>query len=283
MAVDLSSPAIRWLPLVEFAWGPSERDKARYVRSEQNVIVASRVYTADPRISWKFRQPRHGGTRDSVLRLTMHKDTEPLVFMQTERFSPVEVTVSETRADDLTQTRCVFVGIIGRTILRAGGKSDLMEADIHSRKQRMKDVPLGVVATDRCAWTFRDFTCLFSPTQFVDTTPRVTLIDNNFIELDSLVNNSQVGGGNGLYTRGFVERRRLRIMIRNHIVSSNPPRLNLVHAAPTIWQDQIVTVSAGCDKTIPDCEFYGRQESFGGFGLRMPKHMPIIEDESTCA
>lgn len=276
MPIDLAQPALGYVLAVELSWD-SALQVRRYCRADHDLTIAANLYTAVPAIEFSH-DPQHGGARDAGAELVMPVGTDPLDKMIVSPFAEVKVTVQEVDIDDLGNPRCVYVGTIAKTTARFRGKADLVSAKLEGVKASMADVSLGIKATDRCPWIFGDKNCLFN-LPGATTTATVDLIAGETITLDVLANDD-AGGGNGRYTRGYVEFEGLRLLIRQHLIGLR--QLRLAEAPPQqtnyTWLNKVVTIAPGCNKNIPDCVFWGQQGQFAGVGRVMPAYNPIIED-----
>lgn len=300
MPTQLEKAAARWAPAVKFTYNNGATVQ-RYIRTE----IAAGLYDVDgtgaaiwlgePRMTWRMKKEIHGGTRDTPFEVEMPRESlggfvyEPLASMISDVHSPVTVHIYEVNFEATgTIGRCVFVGMISRTVWRPLGKSDIIKAEIVGRKARLKDVPLGIVATDRCAWTFGDITCEKN-LGAIDDNATIDSVDGTNLWVNGLANKNDSGGGNGWYTRGYVEYQGLRIMIRSHVenAGADPTKLRMAIRPPASWEvspGPTVLVVPGCDKSVDDCLHWdgeaggGVEQNFGGFGRKMPKYHPVIED-----
>lgn len=276
MPIDLDQSSFGYLIAVEFNWWTQTR---RYCRADHNLTIGGSSFIAVPQLDFSHEQ-MHGGAIDVKAQLSMPIDIIPLLHMITAPHAPVTVTVYEVDIDNPVNPRCVYVGKIASTIARYRGKTELVLARLEGIRKEFEDVSLGIKVTDRCPWLFGDLSCGFD---LPAVTTSATIIDivGDRIELDSL-SNDVVGGGNGYYTRGNVEFEGLRMMIRQHQIGAR--RLRLAEAPPQqegyTWLDQVITIRPGCDKSIPTCQFFGRESSFGAVGLKMVPYNPIIEGSS---
>lgn len=296
MPTQLEKAVARWAPAIKFSWNGGST-LSRYIRTESDftgdIDGSSQLWTSEPRLTWRMKKDVHGGTRDTPFEIEMPRQTLsgvnylPLANMISDVHSPVTVTIYEANFEVAAGSigRCVFVGIISKTIWRPLGKSDIIKAEIVGRKARLHDVPLGIIATDRCTWTFGDITCEKVLTS-IDDIATVDSISGTNLFVNGLANKNNSAGGNGYYTRGYVLFEDLRIMIRSHIenAGADPTKLRMAIRPPSSWDGQLVLVVPGCGKSVGDCQFWNGQpggtvvENFGGFGRLMPKYHPLVED-----
>lgn len=275
--IDLTKPAIGFAPCIVVQWHDQVR---RYVRALESLTIDGDAYTAVPSLDFEF-PTIDGGVVDRPVTLVVPDDLDPFDKMAFSTYAEVEVSILEADFSDLDASpRVAFVGHVGSTNLHYRGKSRLMSMQLLGRKHFLKDVSLGIKATDRCPLFYGDHVCGATVTTVSAT---ISTINGTVVNFSSLPSDSVKGSwANGRYTRGFVEKDGLRILIRRHSVGNK--RFTLAKAPPQMsgytWEGATVTVYEGCDKGIDACEAHGRQSRFLGVGRRMPKHNPIIENAS---
>lgn len=271
--IDLSKSVLGFVPCVEFRWGSQVR---RYCRADIDHTFDGNVYTAVPAIDIEM-QMQDGGTEAKPFFLILPLDIDPIDLMIAGTFAELEVTILEgdfTAPGDTL--RPALLGIVRRTKARFRGKTQTVRVECVGRKFFLKDVSLGVKTTDRCPWFYGDHVCEASVETHVGT---VASISGTELIMDTLANDDSAWG-QGRYTRGFVQDADgLNILIRFHTAGAKT--FTMAKAPPQspgfTWVGATVTVFAGCDKSIAACEFWGRQERFGGLGLLMPKYNPMLE------
>lgn len=279
--IDHSKPVLGFVPCIEIRWFNQVR---RYCRADAAHTFPDHLGGSDveylpvPAMDIEF-QNQDGGVDSRPIFVTVPSDLDPIDKMSTQTFAETEITVLEGDFTAPTDTpRVAFVGIVSKTRAHFRGKSKLIKVDVIGRKAFWKDVSLGIKATDRCPWFFGDHVCGFNLATETITETVDTVIGTELILL-SLANDDS-GGGNGRYTRGYVEFEGLRILVRSHDIGNK--RLIMAKSPPQIpgytWAGQLVTIVAGCDKSIEACEFWGRQAFFGGIGRQMPSYNPLLED-----
>lgn len=275
---DYATTSIGFMPLLQLRWhtGTGSFIK-RYCRADQDLEIPTGsgiMYTALPAMDIEIR-PQTGGIEDEPALVTVPLDTEPLASMIIEPHAEVEVVILEADFADLAPNPTSrFIGRIGKTIARRHGRTRLIQFECWGRKAFLDQLSLGIKTTDRCPLIFGDMTCQ-AVVGFEDV--EVMSVSRRSLYFVSLPNDD-IGGGNGRYTRGHVTFQGLSIGILRHRVGE--ARVVLMKNPPGGWLGQTVRIFEGCDKTIPDCTFYGREESFLGIGLAMPKYQPILEDGS---
>lgn len=140
------------------------------------------------------------------------------------------------------------------------------------------DLPLGLVCGDQCAWPFGEpRTCK------IDTAPlkNAATVANVAVGIDLTINGATVPGSSpqrdNYYRGGYVERNGLRILIRDWIYTS-PTIFRLSQKPPAEWQNHVVTLTPGCDKSRASCrDRWSNEVNFGGFGFAMPSYDPNLD------
>lgn len=273
--IDYAKPAFGFVPLLAAEW---DGGAAYYARQRESITIADQVYEAMPEMELEFPSIS-GGLDDNPVRLTVPDSAHPFDKMIVSAFPEVKIRVLEGDYENPNDEPLIqWTGIIQKTLARYKGKTRLMQLTVVGRKFFLRDVSLGLKATDRCPWFFGDRNC---QAEVASTPASVSALDGTKINFWSLPNDTAKGGWTqGRYTRGFVEKDGLRILIREHRIGS--AEFILAKAPPQssgwTWEGELVTVYEGCDKSIAACEAHGQQLRFGGIGINMPKHNPIIED-----
>lgn len=274
------SPTVRFKPAVEFSWHTGVAPfLTRYIRADQDYELpdgSGQFWTAVPELELEI-ESQHGGVKDAGGTLDIPIDKEPIASMIVNRHAPVTAKYYEIDLSDVVASPVLrWTGTIAVTKARHRGRAGMVRVELSGTKEEFTGISLGLKTTDRCPALFGQGFCRATVGSTVST---ITSISGNgrTLNLDSLANDD-AGGGNGRYTRGFVEREGLAILILKQVVGS--AQLRLSKAPPPDWDGQQITVREGCDKTIPDCEFYGQQSNFLGIGRRMMKYNPLFEDGS---
>lgn len=271
--IDLSKSVMGFVPCVEFRWGSQVR---RYCRADIDHTFDGETYTAVPAMDIEM-QMQDGGTEAKPFFIIVPLDVDPIDKMIAGTFAEVEVTVKEADFTAVGDSmRIAIIGVIRKTKARFRGKTQTVRVECVGRKFFLKEVSLGIKTTDRCPWFFGDHVCGAAVVTHVGTVASIT---GTSLTMDTLAGDD-LAWGQGRYTRGFVQDADgLSILIRFHhagtrtfTLSKAPPQ-----ATNFTWVNSTVTVFAGCDKTIEACEFWNREERFGGLGLLMPKYNPMIE------
>lgn len=274
-SINHSKPALGFVPLLAVSW---EGGTAHYARQREPITIDGQLYAAMPEMELEFPSIS-GGLEDNPVKLTVPDAAHPFDKMIVSAFPEVEIRVLEGDYEDTdAEPQIQWVGIIQKTLARYKGKTRLMQLTVVGRKFFLKDVSLGLKATDRCPWFFGDRNC---GATVASVSATVSTISGTTVNFSSLPQDSVKGSWDqGRYTRGYVEKDGLRILIREHRVGSAQFILSKAPPQSTgwTWEGATVTVHEGCDKTIPACEAHGQQLRYAGIGIRMPKHNPIIED-----
>lgn len=273
--IDLSKSVLGFVPCIELQWGTA--NVRRYCRAAADHVFDGETYTAVPALDIEY-QMQDGGTKAKPILLSVPIDLDPFDKLISQTFAPIEVTLLEADfADPSAVPRTAFVGQLYKTIAHYQGKSQLVRMEVFGHRFFLTDVSLGIKCTDRCPWFFGDHVC---GATVANTDSEVESITGTELICTSLANDVAGAGGNGYYTRGYVEFDGLRIMVRKHYPGDR--KLVMAKAPPQIsghtWVGETVTVYAGCDKTIASCTGWGRQARFGGYGLQMPPYNPLIQD-----
>lgn len=142
------------------------------------------------------------------------------------------------------------------------------------------DVPLGIPATTRCAWTLGDKTCGVDVASAAETAT-VLAIGRKSIQLSDPADFSVVTSkpDRRYWHRGYFERGGLRVGIRDwDELGTSKWIFSLVNDAPPEWVGEEVTIYPGCDKLPTTCDTrWSNLEQFGGFGIAIPAHHPVTE------
>lgn len=141
-------------------------------------------------------------------------------------------------------------------------------------------VPLGIAATPRCAWTLGDKSCGID-LEAEHETGTVSAIGRKSLTLTDPADFAVVTSkpDNRYWHRGYFERGGLRVGIRDWSeISSDKWTFALITDPPAEWLNQTVTLVPGCDKTPDICDTrWSNLEQFGGFGIAIPNHHPVVE------
>lgn len=286
--IDHDKSQLGFMPMLRITWGINEfSEVARYVRADEDqslydaVTDQAETWIAVPEMDIEF-ETQDGGTQAKPVRITVPVTTYPINQMIAETFGPTEIAILEGDFTDLTaEPRLAYIGQIAKTKARFKGKSQLVEVELQGRKLFMKDVSLGIKATDRCPWFFGDHICGFA---LAANSCTVTSLAGTKMTVSSLFDGGlpPYEGVAGIFTRGFVEHRGLRILIRQQNQSQGSTDMILAKAAPqsgaNTWLNQVINAYKGCDKSVAACVYWGREASFGGIGLLMPKYDPFRQN-----
>lgn len=274
--IDLSKSVLGFVPCVEFRWGATQ--VRRYCRADIDHVFGGETYIAVPEMDFEM-QMQDGGTEAKPFFVILPLDIDPVDKMIASTFAEVEVTILEadfTAVGDSPRT--VLVGSIRKTKARFRGKTQTVRLECVGRKFFLKDVSLGVKTTDRCPWFFGDHVCESLAPTFPSVGVVASVVGTTLVMVS--LDNDDEGWGQGRYTRGFVtDANGLSILIRFHVAGARS--FTMAKSPPQVpgfdWTDQTVSVIPGCDKTVDACIFWNREERFGGLGLLMPTHNPMME------
>jgi hypothetical protein len=265
---------------VEFRWGSCFAHALRITDFTRPVTINGHGYDCMPNLEVKI--PVNSGTlEDKVASVGVplsEDDTHLSVRASNgEPHSPIYCIVWEVveRVDlgsgiDANLLK-LFSGKVETVLRNFQGNERTVVFNVKSLKARL-NVPLGLVATNQCAWTFGDRGCAVDAVALRETGTLVSISGKDVV-ISGL--SAQV---DKYWHRGFVEIDGLRITIRDWDEAAGTT-FKLVRQPPTHWVGQPVVVTPGCDKTIETCrDRWDNEERFGGFGYGIPAYMPIYED-----
>ena len=265
--LDKSTKDVFWL--LEFLFDNEERS-LRITNDNDNHSGPNGTYSAAPDIDIKL-PGASGFFEEDPLEIKVPKDLAPLFedLSTAVPHSPVEIFLYELSKDENTsRTKLRFKGHLDKSSIVPQGRSGVLDLKFVNIKTLM-DIPMGILATNQCQWRFGKDGC---GATVVSESIEVTSISNTrVVQLGTSLVQS-----NGYYTRGYMEYKGLRILIRNWDGGSV---FDLARQPPASWLNQTVTVVGGCDKSIEACRNSqrDREEDFLGLGIVMPDHNPITE------
>lgn len=185
------------------------------------------------------------------------------------KHSPVYVTIWEklfSTSGGSDQVLTLFSGKINRVIRNFQGRPNFVMLEFKSTKQRL-DVPMGLVATHQCQWSFGGRGCGVTVTTSTGT---MTAFSGKTATITGLS-----GQADRFWHRGFVEKDGIRIEIRDWV---NGTSFELMQEPPPEWAGASVKVYAGCDKSIETCRArWNNEANFSGFGYAIPNYSPNYE------
>lgn len=185
-----------------------------------------------------------------------------------------------------------FLGKVERVVKNPTGIKSMVRLRCTSLKSQIKDVSLGVTCNHQCVNRLGDSGC----TVDMGTIPkRISATLTSILRQKITVTDAAVSSGLGdrFYHRGYVARRGLHIGIQEwrDEVNGTKNEFFLVRQPPPEWENQTVTIFAGCDKTIETCRARftpgsggvpanttGNESNFKGLGYNMPAYNPQFED-----
>jgi hypothetical protein len=188
------------------------------------------------------------------------------------------------------QARLIFVGAgpgalpletyymgeyrLAKGIRNPDKEQGLIALEFLSAKARL-NVPLGFPCQPQYPWTLGDKSCLAT---VVEETDEIVAIDRLRVTINGVTLTTD---GSVQWQRGVVSFEGLSIGIRSwggYDGSPVPLEFELVRFPPASWLNEIVTFRSGCRKTPTDCaDFYNNIERFGGSGIKIPSHHPVLE------
>lgn len=165
---------------------------------------------------------------------------------------------------------------LARGVRNPDRRSGIARLELLSLKGRL-NVPLGIPATPRCAWTLGDKTCKASVTE---ETGEVQAIAGKKLTLSGSASTVVTGKPDNRYWhRGVITFEGLSIGIREWDEDgADPYSFELLAEPPASWAGEVVTLRPGCDKLPGTCDSrFGNLENFGGVGIKIPSYQPVLE------
>lgn len=220
-----------------------------------------------------------------------------------EPFAPMFLTIYEFArpvdgSNQSSDLLTLFAGRVIRTLRNYQGRNGVVRYEAQSAKSRL-NVPLGLVANHHCVWTLGGRGCaglgftaggspivgasVFYSQQRIGT---VTTITGKRVTLADIFDD---GSGDlnmfpwstltaGFWSRGFLERKGVRLLIRQWLKPGATNTFDLVREPPAEWINQRVRLYPGCDKTVQTCRSrWNNEAQFGGMGYAVPAYNPILE------
>lgn len=267
--------------LLTFTWGdpadPNVRMVTDYTQAQDSDLFQS-VSTLELSIP-----PNTLGFDVDPAVIYLPLEVEPAVALTSgEPHAPVFVQIEQVaKAPGVAaiDRRTLFFGWVAKSSKSPAGKVGMAKLECVDLKARVA-VPMGIPATNQCAFTFGGRGCdIDLDTKREKTVPivatvEVTAIDGKKVTISDLQHTGELR----YYHRGYVEVDGLRLGIREYVTGST---MELVAAPPAAWLDQPCIVTPGCSKLLTVCRDRWQNESrFLGLGIEMAPVHPLVEAES---
>jgi len=270
MPIDYSKPQITLLPFLIVSWDNQVR---RYVRADSALTINGDLFAAVPELAINAITT-DGGIEPQPHVFVVPSSLDPFTRLIYGVMPKVTVSIGELDADEpSTPPRIMAQGDVSKTITNFQGRPGLMQVSLATAKDRLQEAGLGIKCSAECGNIFGTLPCRAT---VASVTATVESINNTTLVLVSLPADTNKGAWlEGRYTRGYVLRGGLRIMIRKHSVGTRT--LITAKPAPVEWVGQVVTVFEGCDKSQAACTAHGATASWMGLGVNMPPYNPLLE------
>lgn len=273
----------------------------------EEVTIGTRTYYPLPSIEFELPEDRLGFGESSArirLPLKIHGHEEYNSFLDEVSsgvaFAPVFVRVAELvklhgAREDQEKEYELFSGDLDATSRFADEARNIVRFEITSEKASF-EVPLGMQLNHTCPFSYGGNGC-FKPNLRVPYDPATRpngLGLNAYIQifgterdfkvnvysLDPAQNNWLRGQPPGWWEKGYLERRGLRLMIREWAANTN--LFVTVKQCPPSWEGTVfdrrpVLLVPGCSKTITACRARQRENNFGGLGFSIPAYPPTSQ------
>ena len=172
-----------------------------------------------------------------------------------------------------------FGGYVVQTLRNPRNKSGLVEIRIGSPKIHLENRRMGRHANFECDNTFMGNGCLARPgTQNKLTTVTIDSIDT-FGTLTIFDTSGVVGAVPETHWEEGWLKDELGLQIRVKSWTSNSPlRFLLADFPPPTWKSgKVLTLVAGCNRTLTKCRFWNNEAGFAGLMVDSPAYNPYWE------
>lgn len=278
--------------LVTFTYGSPIKVK-RYTNWDSDIDPTGRTFISLPEmeISLASNEATFQET-PTKLKMFINEVTTALLDPLTRGtpFAPVKVEIQEiidpARIGDAGSSQIVMSGRIYRTRRNADGRSGLCVIEVRNQKSLL-DVSLGFQVNTNCVWRLNGVGCTeatHSPSGYFSKIAPVTF-DGKILTANDTALVLDLTGTRS-WSRGFVELDNIKIGIFFYDLATFNGQINkdfqLVRQPPEEWQNQTITFFPGCTKQIDGdggCRVaWDNEEGFGGSGIAIPAHNPIMEN-----
>lgn len=189
----------------------------------------------------------------------------------------VREVIRSTVTSANTTVNTTFRGRVGAVIRNYRGRNDKILLRCKSIKSRVSTVSMGIPCHHLCVNNLGDASCKVDMTvsdRKVNVV--VSAIDGRKL---TVVTNAIIEAKPDLFFhRGYLRIGGLNIGIQQW-TDSAPLDFLLTRQAPASWIGEVVSVFAGCDKSIETCRSrYSNEDNFLGLGIAMPPYHPNFEN-----
>lgn len=261
-----TNPTAQYVLLVTFAWAGGSVT-ALYAAADKDVTISAQDFAAAPTLTIDFSK-QTGGVEDEPITILMPVVDPVLTMLAGYPFSRCFVTIEEIDITNSATRRKLFYGLVSQCTGNKNGNSALAEIKVAGLRSFL-EFPLGISATNTCAWQFGDKNCTKNVAA-LRVTKTINLISGTTITLGSPITANQ-------FNRGLITFGGLTLMIRSQISTT---QLEMINQPPPSWSGQSVVLTPGCRKTTADCNgLWSNLINFGGFGIAIPAFHPSVETQ----
>lgn len=239
-----------------------------YAGFSSDIVIDSITYVAVPELSCSL-PTLHGGIEKASATLTAPVNKAPFSsLIQPYPSAPVTISIWECNPEDPTSKRGVFFGEVTKISPTVEKDVQLTSIEITDLKGRF-DFSAGIIASTSCQLNFGDAICGISLAG-VSTSEAILSKSGNVLTFDVSPSDSKY------YQRGKVVKDGISIMIEE----AEDGVLRLIRIPPPSWVvGTVVTLVAGCDKTIASCrDKWDNESQFMGCGYAMPNYNPLYSE-----
>ena len=257
--------------LLELSAGTSDNDHTYLTNSMESISYEGKDYL--PMDGIEFDIPKITGSvenEDCKINNIRIFDTFLSLLSNNAPFSRIRVSIKEVEIDFDTgavmQVLDLFSGLVYR--VTSDPLIGIMNITCKDWKYYL-DITAGVPCCEQCTWQYLgDKGCRASVHSENQT---ITDVDGLFITIDGPL----VDGTPLLFNKGYAEIGGIRIKIKYH---STGNAFQLSKPAPSSWLGQVVTLYAGCDRTLNTCRtIHNNEINFLGLGYSMVDYNALSE------
>lgn len=262
-----SDPHRKYVTMLTFSWGAAPTIQ-RYTSWTRDIAIpGGEFYASEPSIA-VTPGTLDGGVEEKIWKVQMELRLPLTNLIRPSRFADVTCLIAEYDPFDGIMNS-LYQGTIGVVTKNKKGQPKLCEFTVVGPKAKLK-VPLGVIATNNCAWIFGRPPCCRDIVPLQQTETITGIVDDTVINFASL---DVPLGGLARWAMGSAARDGLEITIQCALSQTS---LLLAEVPPPEWDGAPVILTPGCDGALSTCRIYNNEHNFGGMGLCMPNHNPIL-------
>lgn len=264
--------------MITLSWGePSST--VRYIGWTSDLVIGPEVFVSEPLLDISL--PDKGiGTRDKDGKLVMPALRSPFDRILTGyRHAPVMLKIEQIDPLNVSTRRVLHIGPLGQSTKNPSGRRGLVSASILGMKSRLQELKVGFSMTTTCQVPFGGTHCRVDSSVWSKsgTVESIGTPGRNSITLT--LPTVSVPGAELLDTRfrsGIMDIAGNRLRIKK----SYGNRTFDLDVIPPPWSvGQVVTVYAGCDKTLNTCKsVWFNDINFLGLGIKTPDRNPVFEE-----